>query len=145
MGSLWKVTMGYTRFVEIGRVALINMGPDAGKLCVILEVIDQGRVLVDGPSTVTGVARQSMPIKRIALTEIKIKVTRGARLKTLVKAFNDGDVMAKWNKTAWAQKLSKRTLRANMSDMDRFKAMLAKKQRSRIIKKEYLKLKKAAA
>merc|ERR1711939_268571 len=135
MGSLGE-KMVYSRFVEIGRIALINMGPDAGKLCVIVEVIDQNRVLVDGPSTVTGVTRQSMPIKRIALTNLKIKITRGARLKQLTKAFNDANVSAEFEKTAWGQKLAKR---ANMGDMDRFKAMLAKKQRSRIIKKEYLK------
>lgn len=34
----------YKRFVEIGRVALINEGPDQGKLCVIIDVVDQRRV-----------------------------------------------------------------------------------------------------
>ena len=32
------------RFVEIGRVAMIAYGKDKGKLCVILDVIDQNRV-----------------------------------------------------------------------------------------------------
>lgn len=32
------------RFVEIGRVAYISYGPDAGKLAVIVDVIDQNRV-----------------------------------------------------------------------------------------------------
>ena len=34
----------YKRSVEIGRVALINSGPDEGKLCVIVDVVDQNRV-----------------------------------------------------------------------------------------------------
>lgn len=34
----------YKRFIEIGRVALINDGPDRGKLCVIIDVVDQRRV-----------------------------------------------------------------------------------------------------
>ncbi len=34
----------YKRFVEVGRVALINEGPDQGKLCVIIDVVDQKRV-----------------------------------------------------------------------------------------------------
>ena len=34
----------YKRFIEIGRVALINDGPDGGKLCVIIDVVDQRRV-----------------------------------------------------------------------------------------------------
>ena len=34
----------YKRFVEIGRVVLINEGPDLGKLCVIIDLVDQRRV-----------------------------------------------------------------------------------------------------
>ena len=34
----------FKKFVEVGRVALINDGPDQGKLCVILDVVDQRRV-----------------------------------------------------------------------------------------------------
>ena len=34
----------FKRLVEIGRVALINSGPDEGKLCVIVDVVDQNRV-----------------------------------------------------------------------------------------------------
>ncbi len=41
------VVQVYKRFVEIGRVALVNEGPDQGKLCVILDVIDQRRVRDD--------------------------------------------------------------------------------------------------
>ena len=39
----------YKRFVEIGRVALINDGPDQGKLCVIVDVVDQRRVSRPAP------------------------------------------------------------------------------------------------
>lgn len=34
----------FTRFVQCGRVAFINDGPYVGKLCVIVDVIDQTRV-----------------------------------------------------------------------------------------------------
>ncbi len=34
----------FTRFVEIGRVVLINYGPDAGKLATIIDVVDAKRV-----------------------------------------------------------------------------------------------------
>ena len=36
--------MGYSRFVEVGRVAMINYGADYGKLCVIMDVLDHNRV-----------------------------------------------------------------------------------------------------
>jgi large subunit ribosomal protein L14e len=41
--------------------------------------------------------------------------------------------MAAWNATAWAKKLESKKVRANLSDFDRFKVMVAKKQRSKII------------
>ncbi|KAI3989105.1 hypothetical protein MKX01_033141 [Papaver californicum] len=39
--------MIFKRYVEIGRVALVNYGENYGKLVVIVDVIDQNRALVD--------------------------------------------------------------------------------------------------
>ena len=36
--------MPFSRYVEIGRVALVNYGPEAGTLVVITDVVDQNRV-----------------------------------------------------------------------------------------------------
>lgn len=41
---LLPLLQGFTRFVEIGRVALINYGPDEGKLCTIIDVVDGNKV-----------------------------------------------------------------------------------------------------
>lgn len=38
--------MPFQRYVEIGRVAMINYGSDYGKLVVISDVVDQNRVSV---------------------------------------------------------------------------------------------------
>jgi large subunit ribosomal protein L14e len=54
--------MPFKKFVEIGRVAYINAGPEAGKIAAIVNVIDQNRVLVDGPTS--GVRRQVRTILR---------------------------------------------------------------------------------
>jgi ribosomal protein L14E/L6E/L27E len=40
--------MGFSKFVEIGRVATINKGLNEGKLVVILDVLNLNRVLVEG-------------------------------------------------------------------------------------------------
>ena len=34
----------FKRFVEVGRVALVAEGPDKGKLCVIVDIINQRSV-----------------------------------------------------------------------------------------------------
>jgi large subunit ribosomal protein L14e len=93
---------------------------------------------VDGPNT--GVARQVVPFKRIMLTDLTVKVQRNARQKAIVKAWEDGDTQAKWDATSWAKKIQKRSVRAGLSDFDRFKAMVAKKQKAEIIAKKVAEL-----
>ena len=109
----------YTRFVEPGRLALITDGPCAGKTCTIVDIVDQKRVIVDGPESVSGVRRHMMPVERLSLTDFTCKIPRGAREKTLKKALAEGEVMKKWSETAWAKTLAANHVRAEMTDFDR--------------------------
>jgi large subunit ribosomal protein L14e len=135
--------MAYNRFVEVGRVCLINYGPEEGKLCTVIDVIDQTRVLVDGPTNITGVARQQMPIKRISLTDFKVKCGHNAKQKSLSKAWEAANVLEEWNKTGWAKKMAKKAKRAQTNDFERFKVMVARKKKSSIISKKVAELKKS--
>ncbi len=113
---------------------MMTYGPDAGKLAVIVDVIDHNRVLVDGPST--GVTRQTVTFKRCTLTPIKLdKVPRTIGTVSLKKVVEKEDLVGKWGKTGWAKKIATRTTRSNLSDFDRFKLMIARKQVS--FKKSY--------
>mmetsp|Transcript_2172 Transcript_2172/g.3355 ORF Transcript_2172/g.3355 Transcript_2172/m.3355 type:complete len:134 (-) Transcript_2172:76-477(-) len=125
----------FKRFVEPGRLALVTYGPCAGKMCTIIDIVDQQRVLVDGPGALTGVKRHMMPIKRLSLTDFKAGIVRGAREKALKLALEKDDIMAKWAATPWAKKLKSQEVRANMPDFERFKLMKARQTRSRAIKK----------
>lgn len=42
-------------------------------------------------------------------------------------------ILAKWQATAWAKKLDAKKNRANAGDFDRFKVMIAKKQKAKIV------------
>lgn len=125
--------MGFSRYVEVGRVVYINFGPDAGKLATVIDIVDQNKCLVDGPEEITGVKRQMISYKRIALTDLKVTIQRSARAKQLKAAWKEGDTLAKWEGSSWAKKLAAKGKRASLSDFDRFKVMVAKKQKSRII------------
>lgn len=132
--------MVFKRYVEIGRVCLINYGPESGKLATIIDVLDQNKCLIDGPVDVTGVSRQVIAYKRIALTDFTVKVERTSTQDELKAAWKDGDVLSKWEATSWAKKLSNKKKRANLSDFGRFKVMVAKKQKSAIIAKKIAEL-----
>jgi len=129
--------------VEVGRVCLINYGADAGKLCVILDVVDQSRALVDGP--VTGVARQTIPFTRLSLTPIKMNIQRGLGVSGLTKAFTAQKVQEAFNQTTWAKKLARQQVRKSLNDFDRFKVMVLRKKRSALVSREFAKLRAASA
>lgn len=120
---------------------MINFGDDTGKLATVIDIVDQNKCLVEGPEDITGVKRQVVPFKRLQLTDLTVKICRNARAKTLKAAWAKADTLATWEKTSWAQKLSKKAKRADLSDFDRFKVMVARKQKSAIISKKIKELK----
>ncbi|KAL3678564.1 hypothetical protein R1sor_021520 [Riccia sorocarpa] len=130
--------MPFRRYVEIGRVALVNYGPEYGKLVVIVDVIDQNRALVDSPNIV----RTQINFKRLSLTDIKIEISRNPLKKELKEAIDKADVYNKWNKSSWGRKLIVQQRRAALTDFDRFKVMVSKIKRSSLIRKELSKLRK---
>ena len=71
----------FKKFVQPGRVAYINFGKDFGKVVVIADIADSRRVLVDGPTT--GFPRVLYPLKRLALTALKLNILKGARTGTI--------------------------------------------------------------
>ncbi|KAF3949536.1 hypothetical protein CMV_024604, partial [Castanea mollissima] len=136
-----KNKMPFRRFVEIGRVALVNYGKEYGRLVVIVDVVDQNRALVDAPDMV----RTQMNLKRLSLTDIKIDIKRVPKKKTLVEAMEAADVKNKWESSSWGRKLIVQKRRASLNDFDRFKIMLAKIKRAGIVRQELAKLKKESA
>ncbi|CAM8959301.1 hypothetical protein QQ045_005954 [Rhodiola kirilowii] len=133
--------MPFKRYVEIGRVALVNYGNDYGKLVVIVDVLDQNRALVDAPDMVRG----QLNFKRLSLTDITIDIPRVPKKKVLLAAMEAADVKNKWENSSWGRKLIVQKRRAAMNDFDRFKLMLAKIKKAGIVRQELAKLKKAAA
>eukprot|EP00250_Pteridium_aquilinum_P033809 c634_g1_i1 orf=131-532(+) len=133
--------MPFRRFVEIGRVAMVNYGSSYGKLVVIVDVVDQNRALVDAPDMI----RAAMNFKRLSLTDIKIEIPRMPKKKQLAEAINSADVHGKWANSSWGRKLIVQKKRASLNDFDRFKVMVARIKRGSIVKRELAKLRKEKA
>lgn len=129
------------RYVQIGRVAIVNFGQHTNKLVVILNILDASRVLVEGPTS--GVRRQVLTTHRLALTPIAIAIPRNARQGTLNKIYAESKVDEKWSQTSWAKKIATRAHRAQMTDLDRFKVVIARRKLNKVARVEYNKLKKA--
>eukprot|EP01133_Synstelium_polycarpum_P016637 gene16637-19767_t len=132
----------FTLFVEIGRVVFINFGEERNKVAVIIDVLDQNRVMIHGPTT--GVARQVMNLKWVALTKFKVNILRGARTATLTKAIKAADIDAKLAKTRLMTKVNAAVAKSSASDFERFKARIQKKKINHKVTLEVQKMVKAA-
>ena len=122
--------MAFTKFVQVGRVVLINFGTNIGKLAVVVEILSTNRVLIDGPTT--GVRRQELSLRRVTLTDIVVEVAKGAKSAAVKKAVNDAKLSESFAKTALGKKLSKTAKRENLTDFDRFKVMVLRRQKRNI-------------
>ncbi|KAJ1659986.1 hypothetical protein IWQ61_001014 [Dispira simplex] len=132
----------FKRVVEQGRVVLLNHGPHAGKLAVIVAIIDHNRALIDGPTT--GVPRQSYSYRRMTLTDLKVsQFPCTARSGYLKKLIEEQEIEKKWNASAWAKKLDQRAKRAALNDFERFQVVGLRMKRRDAVRAQYVALKKA--
>ncbi|XP_055340119.1 60S ribosomal protein L14-like [Paramacrobiotus metropolitanus] len=130
--------MTFTKTVEIGRVAYIAKGKNVGELATIVDVIDQNKTLIDGPS----IPRQVANFRDLHLTKLKTKISHTASHKAVVAAWDKGDIATAWKNSNWAKKLERQKKRAAMTDFDRFKLMRALQARNKLVKLEFGKLKR---
>lgn len=75
--------------IEAGRICVKISGREAGRKCVIVEVIDKNFVLITGPKDVTGVRRRRCNIKHLEPTPDKIEISRGASDEEVKKALEE--------------------------------------------------------
>jgi len=59
-------------------VGKYRLGREAGKKCVIVDIVDRSFVLVTGPKALTGVKRRRVNIRHLEPTDESIKIARNA-------------------------------------------------------------------
>ena len=90
--------------VQLGRVVQITSGPDEGKIAGIVDIIDQNRVLVDGP--LSGVKRQPVSFKHIRLTKFVINLQHGCRTSYVARTWEKEDINKRFLETKVALKMA---------------------------------------
>ena len=72
--------------IEVGRICVKIAGREAGRKCVIVDVIDKNFALITGPKQLTGVKRRRVNINHIEPTTEKIDIKRGASDEEVMEA-----------------------------------------------------------
>ena len=134
--------MLYQRYIEIGRVCYIRLGDHAGKTCVVVDMVDQKHLLVDGPET--GVPRCVLRLNQVAITDLKITIPRGCKTKKVRVELTKAEIPAKFAKTSLAKKAAAKVAKSNLGDFERFQVRVAKTLRNRKIRTTVRKMKKSS-
>ena len=86
--------------IEVGRICIKILGREAGKKCVIVDLVDKNYVLITGPKTVTGIKRRRANISHLEATQEKIEMNRGANDEEIVEALKTAGKLEDMSKTA---------------------------------------------
>ncbi|BCU70675.1 50S ribosomal protein L14e [Stygiolobus caldivivus] len=79
--------------IEVGRICVKTRGREAGKKCVIVDIIDENYVLVTGPKDVNGVKRRRVNILHLEPTDKKININKGASDDDIKKTLQESGLM----------------------------------------------------
>ena len=120
--------MVFKRFVEVGRVIIVNYGPLTGKLAVIVDILTTTKVVIQGLKG--GVRRQELSLRRVTLTDYKIDIKRGAKRDEVFKALEASKFEEEFKKSTFAKRNELREKRKNLTDFDRFKVMRLRQKRA---------------
>lgn len=71
--------------IEIGRICIKTTGREAGKKCVILDILDKNFALITGPSELTGVKRRRANLNHLQPTEEKVEIKKGVSDEEVLK------------------------------------------------------------
>jgi len=77
--------------IEVGRICVKLVGREAGRKCVIVDVMDKSFALITGPKTVTGIKRRRVNINHIEPVQDKVDIKRGASDEEIVEALKASD------------------------------------------------------
>lgn len=79
--------------VEVGRICIKLRGREAGKKCVIVDVIDNNYVVITGPKELSGVKRRRTNIRHLEPVDKKVEVSKGASDEEVIKALESANLL----------------------------------------------------
>lgn len=123
--------MPIKHLVEIGRIAYVGYGRNAGKPVAIVDVIDQNRALIDGPCS--KVTRQPIRFKRLRLTKHKLNFDHSAPTKVVKREWEKNEISKKWKEGFQFQRLLADRRRKDLSDLGRFKVYKLKQKVNKMV------------
>jgi large subunit ribosomal protein L14e len=77
--------------IEVGRICVKLTGREAGRKCVIVDLMDKSFILITGPKSVTGIKRRRANVNHVEPLEDKIAIKRGASDEEVTEVLKTSD------------------------------------------------------
>jgi large subunit ribosomal protein L14e len=74
--------------IDIGRICVKLTGREAGKKCIIVDIVDRNFVLITGPKQLNSLKRRRVNVSHIEPTERKLNIRRGETDEELMKTLD---------------------------------------------------------
>ncbi|MBN1896926.1 MAG: 50S ribosomal protein L14e [Candidatus Aenigmarchaeota archaeon] len=81
--------------IEVGRICMKTAGREAGRFCVVLDVLEDGFVLVTGPKAATTVKRRKCSIHHVEPTPETVKIKKNATDHEVLSAYKAAGIYKK--------------------------------------------------
>ncbi|CAL6024092.1 Ribosomal_protein L14 [Hexamita inflata] len=119
--------MPFDKFVEYGRLVVVDAGASKGQLAVITDILDIKQVQIQGPH----VPRQVITINHVILTH-QHKQSAKALCNVEAEAVCK-ELIPEFEKSTCGKKMAAKNIRANFNDFQRFTAQSLQKMRTKKI------------
>jgi len=85
--------------IEVGRICVKIVGREAGKKCIVVDLVDKNFVLITGPKKVSEIKRRRSNINHLEPTQEKIDINRGATDEEVTEALKTAGKLEEISKT----------------------------------------------
>ena len=75
--------------IDAGRICVKLSGREAGKKCVVVDIVDKNFVLITGPKQLNGVRRRRVNVSHVEPTERKVSIRRGESDAEIMKELDE--------------------------------------------------------
>jgi large subunit ribosomal protein L14e len=84
---------------DVGRICVKIAGREAGRKCVVVDIVDDNFVVITGPKSLTGVKRRRVNVKHLDPLPYKIELQKGASDEEVLKALEQAGFVEEMRKT----------------------------------------------
>jgi large subunit ribosomal protein L14e len=84
---------------DVGRICVKIAGREAGRKCVVVDIVDDNFVVVTGPKPLTGVKRRRVNVKHLEPLPQKIELQKGASDEEVLRALEQAGLVDEMRKT----------------------------------------------